>query len=121
MLFSLLICRGVMVMGFCSRCGKELSEDAYFCPKCGVKTRRGVEAGVPTPFPSEDLKEAFSKMGQEMERAFSIAAKEIQKAFGTVRESVGESGRREPAVCPHCGEKNVGDAKFCYGCGKELH
>ena len=45
----------------------------YFCPKCGVRTRKGEEAKIPLPY--EDWKEMFSEMGKEIERAFSIAAK----------------------------------------------
>ncbi|NIW13825.1 MAG: zinc-ribbon domain-containing protein, partial [Candidatus Thorarchaeota archaeon] len=67
-------------MMFCSKCGEELSENAYFCPKCGVRTRKGVEAGVGTT-PWEDLRATFSKMGEDVEKAFSIAGREIEKAF----------------------------------------
>jgi len=104
-------------MGFCSRCGEKLSENAYFCPKCGVRTRKGVEAGVSTPL--EELNYAFSKMGEEMEKAFVTAAKEIQRAVRTVRESV-RSGSKQTVVCPQCGEKNVNGAVFCYSCGKKI-
>jgi uncharacterized membrane protein YvbJ len=107
-----------MFTSFCSKCGEKLSEDAYFCPKCGVKTRKGVEAGVSTP--SEDLREAFAKVGEEMEKAFATAAKEIQKAFKTARENVTESVAKEKIVCPHCGGKNRANSKFCYHCGKKL-
>ena len=106
-------------MVFCSKCGEELPENAYFCPKCGVRTRRGVEAGISTPW-MEELKDSFHKTGQEIEKAFSIAGKEMEKAFKTARERIRESTKREQVVCPHCGEKNPGDATFCYNCGKEL-
>jgi len=105
-------------MGYCSKCGEELPEDAYFCSKCGVRTRKGVEAGVSTPL--EELREAFSKMEQEMEKAFSVAAKEMEKAFKTARENIQRSVRKEPTVCPHCGEKNLSDANFCGKCGNKL-
>lgn len=45
-----------------------------------------------------------------------MAAEEVEKAFRTIRESTG----REQVVCPHCGEKNMRDANFCYQCGKRL-
>jgi len=108
----------VIFMGYCSKCGEELPEDAYFCSKCGVRTRKGVEAGVSTPL--EELREAFSKMEQEMEKAFSVAAKEMEKAFKTARENIQRSVRKEPTVCPHCGEKNLSDANFCGKCGNKL-
>ena len=104
-------------MGFCSNCGEELPEDAYFCPKCGVRTRKGVEAGVSTPL--EELNYALSKMGEEMEKAFVTAAKEIQRAVRTVRESV-RSGFKQTVVCSQCGERNVDGAVFCSNCGKKI-
>jgi uncharacterized membrane protein YvbJ len=105
-------------MGFCSKCGKSLAEDAYFCPKCGARTVLGVEAGVVAP--SDELRETFNKMGQEMEKAFTHAAKEIEKAFETARKNIQESTGRAPIICSLCGEKNRFDSHFCYKCGKEL-
>lgn len=99
---------------FCSKCGEQLPENANFCPRCGARTKRGIETGISTPW--EDLKDSLSKMGQQIEQAFSIAAEEVDKAFTSVRESMG----REQVVCIHCGEKNLGDARFCYKCGKKL-
>lgn len=98
---------------FCSKCGEELPENANFCPRCGARTRRGIEAGISTPW--QELKKSLSKMGKEMEKAFSMAAEEVEKAFRTIRESTGRQ-----VVCPHCGEKNLRDANFCYQCGKRL-
>lgn len=105
-------------MTFCSGCGEKLPEDAYFCPKCGVRTTKGAEAGVHSP--AEDLREAFSKMGQEMEKAFTIAVEEMRKAFKTARDNVRQSNRGQSIVCTSCGEKNPGHASFCTKCGKEL-
>lgn len=34
---------------YCEKCGKELPEDAYFCPKCGHRTPQGKEAGAAYP------------------------------------------------------------------------
>jgi predicted RNA-binding Zn-ribbon protein involved in translation (DUF1610 family) len=105
-------------MVFCTKCGEELPDDAYFCPRCGARSRRGVEAGILTPW--EELKDALSKMGQEIEKAFSIAGKEMERAFKTARESIRESTGKEQVVCPHCGEENLGYARFCHKCGKSL-
>ncbi len=107
-----------MFMVFCSNCGEELPQNAYFCPRCGVRTRKGAEAGISTPW--EDLKDAFSKMGEEIEKAFTIAGKEMEKAFKTARDKVRETTSREPIICPSCGEKNLTSAGFCYKCGKKL-
>jgi len=92
-------------MVFCSKCGKELPENAYFCPSCGVRTGKGVEANVPLPY--EDWKDMFSEIGKEMERAFSTAAEEMKKAFETAREEIRRATSREPVVCSNCGEKNL--------------
>jgi ribosomal protein L40E len=105
-------------MVFCSNCGEKLPEDANFCTKCGFRTRRGVEAGVSAP--TEDWREAFSKMGVEMEKAFQTAAKEIQKALKNVREDVRESRGRQLVVCKNCGEKSPSNASFCTKCGEKL-
>ena len=105
-------------MVFCSNCGEKLPDDANFCTKCGFRTKLGIEAGV--SLPTEDWREAFSKMGAEMEKAFQTAAKEIQKAFKTVRENFKESRSGQLVVCKSCGEKNPTDASFCIKCGERL-
>ncbi len=96
-----------MLVVFCSSCGEELPEDANFCPKCGVRTSKGVEAGVTTPL--RDLRDAFSRMGEELEKAFKRAREEFREATAG-----------EPVVCSNCGEENFAYARFCYKCGKKL-
>jgi len=105
-------------MVFCSNCGEEIPENAYFCLRCGVRTKKGIEAGVSTPW--EDLREAFSKMGAEIEKAFSVAGKEMEKAFKTARDKIKDVTSKEPIACPKCKEKNPAGSKFCYKCGKKL-
>jgi len=102
---------------FCSKCGKELPENAFFCLNCGVRTKKGIEAGVSTPL-IEELKDSFTKVGQEIEKTFSKAGKEMEKAFKTAREKIRESTVR--IICPKCRAKNLGNAKYCYNCGEEL-
>ncbi len=105
-------------MVFCSNCSEKLPDDANFCTKCGFRTKHGVEAGVSAP--TEDWREAFSKMGVEMEKAFQTAAKEIQKALKTVKEDFKESRSRQPVTCKSCGEKSPTKATFCTKCGEKL-
>lgn len=95
---------------FCTHCGNELPEGAYFCIKCGVRTIKGVEEGIPTPWNLE----------YELEKAFSTAVKETKKVFKSVKESVKRSIEREPIVCPQCRVKNLYGSKFCSMCGKEV-
>lgn len=108
----------VNFMEYCHKCGVKLPEDAYFCPKCGLRTQKGVQAGVSTPW--EEMAEAFSKMGKEMGKAFSAAAKEMQKAFQEAGRSVKESSSGKLVECADCGGNNPSTARFCRECGKEL-
>jgi len=105
-------------MVFCSNCGEKLPDDANFCTKCGFKTKHGVEAGV--SFPTEDVREAFSRIGVELEKAFQTAAKEIQKAVRNVKEEHREPRRGQPVVCKSCGEKSPPNAVFCTKCGEKI-
>jgi hypothetical protein len=66
-------------MGFCIKCGKEVPEDAYFCLSCGARTLKGREAGVSAPL--DEMRDALSTMGRELEKAFQTAAKEIRGTF----------------------------------------
>ncbi len=81
-------------------------------------TTKGLDAGVSTP--REEQKDVFSKIGEEIEKAFAIAGREMEKAFKKAREEIKEVVSQEPVVCPHCGEKNIVGARFCYKCGKKL-
>lgn len=102
-------------MAFCSMCGKELLEDANFCPNCGVKTLKGDTVGAPDPW--NDLKVVFSRIGEEIDKAFTVAGKEMEKAFKFARDAIKEATNHETVTCSHCGRRNIGDAHFCYNCG----
>jgi uncharacterized membrane protein YvbJ len=106
-----------MLMVYCSNCGKEIPKDALFCSNCGTKVR--TEAPSATS-PSDEMRDALTKMSMEMEKAFSVAAKQVQEAFNTARENVKKTVYKEPIVCPNCGEKNVANATYCFKCGKSL-
>ena len=79
----------MVFVGFCTKCGKEIPEDAYFCPSCGARTLKGKEAGVSSTL--DEVRDALSTMGRELEKAFETAAKEIRGAFETARENVKQS------------------------------
>jgi predicted amidophosphoribosyltransferase len=105
-------------MVYCSRCGRELPEESNFCPKCGARTKKGIEDGI--SIPREELREGLSAIGVEIEAALSEAGREIQQALGEARESIKEAAGRKTLVCPQCGERNRSAASFCHGCGKRL-
>jgi len=102
-------------MVFCSKCGKELPENAYFCPKCGVKTAKGIEVNVSMPYG-----EMFSEMEKKLEKAFLTASEDLKKAFNQAKEGVKRATHQESIICPSCEEKNATGEKFCYKCGEKL-
>jgi uncharacterized membrane protein YvbJ len=114
-------------MVYCSHCGAQLAEDAYFCPKCGTKTPLGKTAKA--QYPSDELQDAFYRVGTELERAFTIAAHEthaaLKKASDSIQQKNSAAQSSRPAqegtvVCPNCGTKNVSGAVFCSNCGKRI-
>jgi uncharacterized membrane protein YvbJ len=105
-------------MGYCPKCGNKVPDDDYFCSKCGARTKKGMEAGASGP--AEELKDALSKMSQEMEKAFTVAAKEIHEALKTAGENVRRSTGMELLICSNCGEKNSTAATYCHKCGEKL-
>ncbi len=68
-------------MVFCSKCGKVLPENAYFCPTCGVRTGKGAEAGVSPPY-----RDMLSDVEKETEKALARAAEEMRKALDTAKK-----------------------------------
>lgn len=102
-------------MVFCSKCGERLPENAYFCPRCGVKTIKGVEANVSMPYG-----DMFLEIGREMEKAFLVASEEMKKAFEKAREEIKRVTNRDFVVCPSCGKKSTVRDSFCKNCGKKL-
>jgi ribosomal protein L40E len=92
-------------MVYCSNCGAKLSEEAYFCPKCGVKTQIGVQAKA--AYPSEELREAFTRAGLELEKAFTIAARETHAALKKATQNIQQKPTpQESKVCTVCETKN---------------
>jgi len=106
-------------MVYCSNCGSQLAEDAYFCPKCGTKTDRGKAAKA--AYPADELRDAFYQAGAELERAFTIAAKETHKAILKARDNLQQKTvSPEPIICPKCSTKNPSGAIFCHNCGTRI-
>jgi uncharacterized membrane protein YvbJ len=102
-------------MVFCSKCGKELPENAFFCPACGFKTAKGIEAKVSMPYG-----DIASDIGIKLEQAFLTASEEMKKAFERAREEIKRVTSKERLVCPKCGQKNSIRDRFCSKCGEKL-
>jgi uncharacterized OB-fold protein len=113
-------------MVYCSNCGLQIADDAYFCPKCGTKTQVGKTAKV--TYPSDEIRDTFYQVGVELEKAFTMAAKETHAAFKKASQDfqqktsaqTGQASQQATVVCPNCGSKNVSGAVFCHNCGKRI-
>ena len=111
-------------MVYCSKCGTQIPDDAYFCARCGTKTEAGKTAQA--DYPTDALRTALYQTGIELEKAFIFAAHEIQTAFNHVNEemhqkpSQNSSQQTDIIICTNCGAKNPSDAIFCGCCGKKL-
>jgi uncharacterized membrane protein YvbJ len=108
-------------MPYCSKCGAKIIEDAYFCPNCGTKTQKGADAKV--KYPSDEMREAFTKAGMELEKAFTIAAREMHNAFQKSRENMDQKPKTEQkatVTCQSCSAINEADAVFCRNCGNKI-
>ncbi len=112
-------------MVYCSNCGEKIDDEAYFCPKCGTKTPKGKAANA--AYPSDELQDAFYRVGVELERAFSMAAHETHQAilkakrnFEKSNTSTTTTSTKSTVVCPKCGTKNGYGSIFCNNCGERL-
>jgi len=111
-------------MVYCSICGTQIVQDAYFCSKCGTKTQIGKAAKV--SYPSGELQDAFYRVGTELERAFTMAAHETHAALKKASENIQQKSaatqniQGNTVVCPHCEAKNLSSTIFCSSCGKHL-
>jgi ribosomal protein L40E len=106
---------------YCSNCGEKIPDDAYFCPKCGTKTPKGKASNV--TYPSDELRDAFYKVGIELERAFTMAAHETHQAIKKASKNNQQKTTPDPqgnAVCSSCGTKNFSGAVFCHNCGAKV-
>ena len=115
----------------CRGCGKELTEDANFCPNCGFRTLKGEETGVSTPRDrpkwEEDVESALQTAAKTVEDALKIAMeslREVAEEVGVEFEKVKERHlpkRLDPVFCPSCGTQNPGDSQYCTKCGKKIY
>jgi ribosomal protein L40E len=104
---------------YCSNCGTQIADDAYFCPKCGTKTVKGKAAKA--VYPADELRDAFYQVGIELEKAFTIAARETHSAIQRARENMqGKPAQQQTITCSKCSTKNPTGSIFCHNCGTRL-
>jgi uncharacterized membrane protein YvbJ len=110
-------------MSYCANCGSKLQDEALFCPKCGTKTQKGADANARYPA-DVMMREAFTKMGVELERAFNMAAAEMHNAYQKVKENsnqkTADSSQEAAVVCSSCNSKNQAGSIYCRNCGNKL-
>ena len=76
--------------------------------------------------PSDELRDAFYKVGIELERAFNMAARETQAAFKKASENMQQktssnyANAQGSVVCTSCGANNVSGSVFCHSCGTKV-
>lgn len=72
-------------MIYCSNCGEELPEDAYFCHRCGKITIRGEEEGAsPRELPPDwesKIESAVSKAVRNVEEGLKVAMENIRYGY----------------------------------------
>lgn len=100
-------------MTYCINCGQKIPDDAFFCPKCGAKTQKGIEANVAPS--AEELREAFKRVGVEFERAFLLVAKEMHTAVQKATENT--QSKPKTVECQNCKAKMLSNAIYCQNCG----
>lgn len=105
-------------MVYCTNCGTQIADDAYFCSKCGVKTQKGKSANA--RYPTDQLSDAFYTVGVELEKAFNTAARETHAAVQKARENWQKSTEPQTVACPKCGSKNAVGSAFCINCGAKI-
>ena len=105
-------------MVYCSNCGTQIADDAYFCSKCGTKTEKGRSAKA--VYPADELRDAFYQVGIELENAFNIATRETHSAIQKVKENWQQQAQPKTVTCSKCTTKNPNDAVFCHSCGAKL-
>jgi predicted amidophosphoribosyltransferase len=117
-------------MVYCSACGKEIDAEANFCPKCGVRTEKGVQEKVTIPWASDpywrqELDVALKKASKAVDDGVKIVQDtfkevvgEVDKGVKSARENVKD--RTGPVFCRVCGQENNKFSRYCTKCGKEI-
>ena len=104
-----------MYLTFCKKCGEELSDDALFCPKCGIRTPKGRKEKAQPPW-----EDAIAEAREEIDKGITTAFEEIQKGLKTAREEIKKATSKETVKCSNCGEVSSAEDIFCWSCGRKL-
>jgi ribosomal protein L40E len=108
-------------MIYCSNCGSQIADEAYFCSKCGTKTEKGKAAKV--AYPSDELRDMFYQVGNELEKAFNVAARETHTAFQKAKENWQQSQptqKPQNMICTQCSANSPDGSVYCRTCGAKL-
>jgi uncharacterized membrane protein YvbJ len=105
-------------LSYCTKCGEKISDDAFFCPKCGTKTLKGKAANA--VYPTDQLTDAFYNVGMELEKAFNLAARETHAAIKKAKEDLRQKTSPQTVACTKCSSKNPSGAVFCNSCGARI-
>ncbi len=105
-------------MGFCSKCGEKLPDDAVFCPRCGLKI--AITEPAETSTLTEEWRQTLARLGETMDKALATATKEMEKAYRSTREAMRETFTKKMVTCANCNEKNSEGSTYCNKCGKRL-
>jgi predicted amidophosphoribosyltransferase len=118
-----------IIVIYCASCGKQIDDEANFCPKCGTRTAKAVRDGVSIPFSETqmkaDIERAIAQASKAIDEGVKIAQIALQDVVTRVDEEVriarGKSrDTSAPFFCIACGGENNRTAKYCMKCGKEL-
>jgi ribosomal protein S27AE len=118
-------------MSTCRSCEKELTEDANFCPNCGLRTEKGENDNVRTPVDrrpdwEKDYEHAIQKASKILEEALNTAKKGLRGVTEEVKSEIekakeSKTKKKTPVYCPKCGAKNHIDSDYCTKCGAKIH
>ena len=131
-------------MVYCSKCGAEVGDDVFLCPKCGARTARGANEGVEPHWRKDldkalqtasksldtgirearrSLEEVARDLGPELEQAkegLSRTAEDVGEELRGVADRLKDRRKKEGFHCSACGTKNAENAKFCVKCGTAI-
>lgn len=85
---------------FCSHCGKEIRDDASFCPECGTPVYR---------------KDETQKAAEDVEKGSPVSDSEQPSASDTKQEPAGGGYFYSPQQNPYGGAYNDGPRQNAYG------